>query len=40
MIYKYLIKGAGEQGHVTSEYGSSGGKSFQHKAFEVTEPPF
>jgi hypothetical protein len=40
MIYKYLIKGSGKEGHITTEYGSAGGKQFKHSKLNLKEPPF
>lgn len=40
MIYKYLIKGAGAQGHATADYSGAGGKKFRHKQLAVKEAPF
>lgn len=37
MIYKYVLKGDGKDGHVTAEFGGSNGKQFLHQSLSKDE---
>lgn len=40
MIYKYIVKGTGAEGHATADYSATGGKKFKHKRLQLKEAPF
>jgi len=41
VIYKYMLRSTGANGHVVSEFGVGGGKrKFKHKAIEADSVPF
>jgi glutamate-5-semialdehyde dehydrogenase len=41
VIYKYVLRGKGEAGHIVGEYGSDVGmKKFKHKKIDTVVPPY